>query len=404
MIISDFHQFGGTHTETGALRRVLEYLGATAPHGGRTYSEQLLFGIGGGLGFGYFLFERSGTHVIHLETRIHTRETEQPEFLSRICSRICAPLRLVNSSSQTAAVANLKRLLGQNRPPIVSVDPFHLPYLGLTTPLHTYYCVIPYGFDESADRVFISDRSREPLTLTRAEFLRARESSWSPKFRVLVVSKPEEEPDLPGAVLNGIQDCCRQMNEGLGITNFGLNGFDKWATVLTSPKEKKSWPKIFPPGPNLFESLYSIFVQISGRSGTGNGQRAFYAEFLEEAADVLSKPDLRSAAEQYRLADRVWAEVADAHLPDSIAGISEAKELIRRRVCLFETKGADGVEEIRSIHHRLAEIEKQASENFSLSAEDVRSLLNDLKVRIGHLREVEAEALHALESAVGMRA
>jgi hypothetical protein len=400
VIISDFRQFGARHAETGALRNVLDYLGVTAPHSGRPYSEQLLFGIGGGLGFGYFLFERSGAHVIHLETRIHTRETEQAEFVSRICGRLGVPVRLVNSSSGSAAHANLRRLLGQGRPPLVSVDPLRLPYLGLTTPLQSYYSVIAYGIAEDSGRVMLSDRCRQPVSAGYDEFRQARQTSWSPKFRSVVVGKPEQESDVRAAVADGIRDCCVQMNEGLGITNFGLRGLEKWARILTSTKEKKSWARIYPPGPALFEALYSLFVQIAARSGTGNGQRAYYAEFLDEAAGVVSKPDLREAANQYRECDRLWAEVADAHLPDAVPAFVEMKELARRRMCLFETRGTDAAQEIEEIHGRLSVLEKEAAQNFPLSVEDVRGLFSDLRARILRLHQAETEALRALESAM----
>jgi hypothetical protein len=400
VIISDFKQFGARHPEAGTLRNVLDYLGVTAPHSGRPYSEQLLFGLGGGLGFGYFLFERNGAHVIHLETRIHTRETEQPEFVSRICGRIGASVQLVNSSSGRAADANLKRLLGQGRPPLISVDPLRLSYLGLTTPLQSYYSVIAYGFAEDSGRVMLSDRCGQPVSAGYDEFRQARQTSWSPKFRAVVVGRPEREPDVRAAVVDGIRDCCLQMREGLGIANFGLRGLEKWATVLTSTREKKSWSKIYPPGPSLFEALYSLFVQIAARSGTGNGQRAYYAEFLDEAAEVLSKPDLREVANQYRECDRLWGEVADGHLPDAVPVFAEVKELARRRMCLFETRGANAAQEIQAIHGRLSVLEKEAAQNFPLSVEDVRGLFGDLRARILRLQQAESEALRGLESAI----
>src|SRR6478672_10503966 len=131
MVISDFNRLGGKHTETGALKNVRDYQGVVAPHTREPYAEELLFGIGGGIGFAYFLFEKNGAHPIHLGTRAHTRETERPEFFLNITGRIGVRLRVQNSSSGSAAEANLKRNLQQRQTPILSVDPARLPPLGL---------------------------------------------------------------------------------------------------------------------------------------------------------------------------------------------------------------------------------------------------------------------------------
>jgi hypothetical protein len=400
VVIPEYSYFGGRHPEIGALKNTLAYLGVQAPHSGETYSEPLLFGLGGGIGFAYFLFERAGTHPIHIETRIHTRETERPDFYQTIAARIGATLQLQNSSSASAASTNLQRHIENGRPAIVGVDCSKLPYLGLHRNLHTYYSVVVYGVDYEADQVMLSDRCSKPLTVTTDQLKEARNSSWSPKYRAIVLGKPEGAPDLRGAVTEAIRDTCRHMNEGLGITNFGLRGLEKWATVMTSAKEKKSWPKIFSPGPLLYEALFSVFSQIAARSSAGNANRLIYAEFLDEAADLLDRPGLKDAAEAYRRADQEWGEVAGAHLPSGVPQFQEAKELALKRQCLFESEGPDAAREIEAIRSRLLEIEREAGENFPLSFQDSRALLADLRQRILKLRDVETEALRATEAAV----
>jgi hypothetical protein len=398
VVIPEYSYFGGRHPEVGALKNTLACLGVQAPHSGEAYSEPLLFGLGGGIGFAYFLFERAGTHPIHIETRVHTRETERPEFYQTIAARIGAQLQLQNSSSASAATTNLRRQLNSGRPPIVGVDGSKMPYLGLHRSLNSYYSVVVYGLDVEANQVMLADRCSQPVTVTAEQFKEARHSSWSPKFRAVVISKPEAEPDLAAAVTEAIRDTCRHMNEGLGITNFGLRGLEKWATVMTSSKEKKSWPKIFSPGPLLYEALFSVFSQIAARSSAGNANRWIYAEYLDEAADIVERPALKEAAEAYRRADREWGEVADAHLPSAVPQFQEAKELALRRQYLFEREGPNAAKEIEAIRNRLIEIEREAGENFPLSFQDSRALLADLRQRILKLRDVEMEALRATEA------
>lgn len=400
MKISGFDRFGSRNPESGTLKNALDYLGITAQHSFKPYSEELLFGIGGGIGFAYFLFEKNGNHPIHLGTRIHTKETERPEFLLDTARRLGVTLKVQNSSSASAAASNLKRQLDQGWPVMVSVDPSRLPYLGLDASLNSYYSIIVYGLDEQTGEAMISDRCPRPVTANQDQLRWARETSWSPKYRGVTVEMPPPRVDIRTAVTEGITACCRQMNEGLGITNFGLRGLEKWANVLVSAKEKKSWPKIFSPGATLWTALYSMFTQIRGRCDTGNANRSYYAAFLDEAAGILGNNGLRGAAEQYRNCDQMWQQVADAHLPESVPQFAEARQLTLRRRKLFESQGMDAQAEISQIHARLNAIGEEVSNAFPMSFQDSRSLLNDLRARILKLKDAETEAVRALESAI----
>jgi len=404
VVIESFHEFGAKQSEVGTLRKLLNHLGIMAPHTGQPYSEQLLFGIGGGLGFAYFLFEQSGTHPIFIGTRIHTKETERPEFLQTVAARLSVPVHVQNSSSASAAASNLRNNFDQNRPPIVWLDASKLPYMGLGSTIHSHHAVVVYGIDEERQQVMVSDRCPKPVSLSFDDFRVARESSWSPKYRAMIVQKTDKQGDVRNAVEQGIRDCIRQMNEGLGITNFGLRGMEKWATVLTSTREKKSWLKIFPPGPTLFDSLFSIWSQIRLRGHAGSAYRSFYADFLDEAADVISKPALRQAAEHYRGCDQSWTELADAHLPASVQQFEELRRLALERKKLFETQGSDALDEITRRKQEIDRISSEVREQFPMEPTDVRSLLNDLRQRILRLREQEAEGVRALEAAMGATA
>ena len=402
MLISEYHRFGWRDCEVGALANALANAGVTAAHSQQPYTEEMLFGIGGGIGFAYFLFEQGGAHRIHVGTRIHTKETERPEFVQTILQRLSAPAHVQNSSSASAASGNLRRNLEQGQAPLIWVDPQKLSYLGMNTALNCYYSVIVFGVDEGAGTASLADRCPGPVTLPLEDLRAARETSWSPKYRAMLVQKSADGGDIRSAVESGIRDCIVQMNQGLGITNFGLRGMEKWATVLTSTKEKKSWAKIFPPGANLFDSLYSIFCQISARDSGGCADRLLYADFLVEAADVLNRPALRDVADQYRGLEQMWRSVAENHLPGDIPAFAEARELTLRRTRAFEEKGAEAAEEVQSIRARLDQIAAECREQFPLSFNDARNLLHELKQQILNLHAAETDIVRALEAAVGI--
>jgi len=373
-----------------------------APHTGQPFSEELLFGVGGGIGFAYFLFEKAGTHPVYIGTRIHSKETERPEFLQTISSRLGIPIHVQNSSSANAAASNLRSNFEQGRAPIVWLDAARLPYLGLGATLQNHHAVVVYGMDEDNGRILISDRCPKPVSLSREEFRIARESSWSPKYRAMIVQKTEKLSDPRPAVEEGIRDCARQMAEGLGITNFGLRGMEKWATVLTSTREKKSWIKIFPPGPTLFETLFSVFCQIRLRGHTGSAYRGMYADFLDEAAGLVERPALREASNLYRRSEQMWTELADAHLPGTVPQFERLRKLALERKELFEARGMDAMDDIQARKQEIDGISAEMKERFPIPQNDVKALLNDLRQRIMRLREHEAECQRSLAGAIGL--
>jgi hypothetical protein len=85
MAVEGYRQFGGVHSQTAALRNVLDFMGATAPHDDKPFSEALLFGIMGGIGAAYFTFEwREGPSnlFVGVGPRYMTKPGELMERLS----------------------------------------------------------------------------------------------------------------------------------------------------------------------------------------------------------------------------------------------------------------------------------------------------------------------------------
>lgn len=77
MLIPGYNLFGGQHYETAPLQQALAYAGLTAPHTGQPFSEDMLFGLGEGLGLTYFAFEFGQTASIYIGTRYHL-ELQRP--------------------------------------------------------------------------------------------------------------------------------------------------------------------------------------------------------------------------------------------------------------------------------------------------------------------------------------
>jgi hypothetical protein len=104
----------------------------------------------------------------------------------------------------------------------------------------------------------------------------------------------------------------------MAAPNSGLAGLEKLARQLGDTKDKRGWPRLFPPGLHLHQGLTGLAKSADG-SGTG-ALRELYAGFLDEAATILDRPALREVATSYRSLAEAWRSVARTAQPGGIAG------------------------------------------------------------------------------------
>ncbi len=118
IILPGYHHFGGQQVETAALHNVLAYLGVTDAYTGQPFSETLLFGIGGGIGTGYFVYASGDYTSLFIATRITTKETAQESFLHTICARLGFKVQTQTASSPALAEKKLRQALKEGHPVI----------------------------------------------------------------------------------------------------------------------------------------------------------------------------------------------------------------------------------------------------------------------------------------------
>jgi hypothetical protein len=281
LAISGFTHAGGRQIEVAGLRKVLAHIGVLAPHTGQPFGEALLFGIGGGVGLGYFVYESGDYTALYIATRITTEESARPGFVLNICERLGVGATLQHSSSAPAAEKKLHQALAAGRPSIIWVDPRKLPFYGTPSAYHT---AVVYGLDAAGGQALLADRCEPPIVMAAAELAEARQGEGAPKFRALLIEPPGQPPDLALGVRAGIADCCAQMRVGFGpanfASNFGLKSLEKWAGLLTSGKDKRGWPAFFPAGGRLFAALASASDQILKRGAGGSAFGELYAVFV----------------------------------------------------------------------------------------------------------------------------
>ena len=350
----------------------------------------MLFGLGGGLGLIYFLFDLHGGHPIVIGTRYHASEAETPVFVMQMCDAWGATTELKHSSSRGASTKGLIKLLEDGYTPIVWVEVTKLPYMFLSGRPNMYYTIIVY--EKDGNEFIVGDLGKSVARLSLEEMEDVRHSHYAPKFRSLTIKDAPAKPDLRAVLADRIRLTCSQMLEGLGIANFGLQAFKKWAEMLTNTKNKKGWTNCFTDGPALHEALSSVYAQIELRGFGGSAFRGMYADFIDQSTGVLKKPGLKKVAEQFREAEASWHKIAVAALPDSIPILRETRVVLDRRAALLQKpRNAQIDDELSSIRARLEELRAASAKDLALSAKDKLELFSGIRTPV-----LETEALERM--------
>lgn len=386
----------GRQPESATLRNVLIQRDACTSD---LCTEEILFGLGGGIGCAYFLFDMYGGHPLYIGSRIHAKEGDTPYFTLQMTGGWGATADVRHSSSPSAATKSLVKILNDGFTPIVWVEVTKLPYMFLSGHANAYHQVVVYGME--GDDVLVGDLGDSVIRMSMEELTEARNSNYAPKFRTVVISEATAKPQLRETLSDRIRVTCSQMLEGLGIANFGLAALNKWGQMLTNTKNKKGWPNCFPGGPPLHGAMSTVFSHIELRGYGGSAFRGLYADFLDQAAGVLKKSAFRKVAEQFRESEASWRAISDAALPDSIPLLKETREALTRRSVLIRKPRTTAIDkELESLRDRLKQQHERSAKELSLSKADTLDLFGAISERVLETEKIERAAFTELSSIV----
>lgn len=400
--LKTYTQFESAHWETGTVGNFWAYRGVKAPHTSKPYSEAMLMGISGGMVMGYFSFAYEGydPHVVIL-----TRNTFDP--LDTLLTRLGVVQELQHTSKPEKAWSNLVDTLENGMPAIVWADTYSLPYNSLPYDAGMWGMspIVVYGVDENEDTAWIADRAGAPLTVSLDELAAARSRVKKVKFRILTLSEPNEDK-VKAAVQKGIWDSIKLYTEKPpkgAANNFGFLAYKRWAEVLTKPKARLSWAKEFPIGGKLYSGLLSTFTSafVYGKQASLlDAERLMYAQFLNEASEVLDRPGLQDAAEKVKDSAKSWKLLASLLLPDEVPAFKETRELELKKDKVFREQGNAGLPEIIKINTRLAEIKAEVTSDFPLDESGVTALCAEIAEGVMAIHDVEREAVEMMQAAM----
>lgn len=395
-VYSNYRQFGGVHPETAAAANMLAAAGVIAPHSGEPFSEELLFGIGGGLGCGYRLRRSRDRQFVGITLGFHNRWNLPTNYLVNLCSRLGAPITLHETLGRRTAVSSLNAAIKSQAPVMAWVDRARLPYQGLSPEEggSSQHVVAVCGWEPESEEVLIDDLAPTPFRAAFDRFNEARARPAASKNRLLRIEAPPVV-DLKNAVREGLRDCILQLAAKSRST--ALPAIKVWARRMTDPSDPLGWPVIFRERLGLYSTLRAVFEAIVLDGSDGAGLRNLYASFLREAAEILDEGKLVDTAILYETTAQRWSELAAAVLPEEVPEFNETRALLFKRYAALK-QGETG--EMEASGGRLSELKSNLDREFPLGEGAIQGLFHNIQEKILAVYRGEYEALVMLRSAL----
>ncbi|MHB1135144.1 MAG: BtrH N-terminal domain-containing protein [Chloroflexota bacterium] len=296
-LLPGFRPLPTHHCITGSLRHIYEYNGFPV-------SEELLLGLGAGLGFVYFHFKGQPPF---LGGRANTGRPGEEGMERAAGRRTGVKVETFRTGSARKAETAMLELLRAGRPAMLQLDMGYLPYLELPEEYHFGgHAVVVCGYDPAASEVLVADRDGVPHPLTLAQLALARGSKhkpFAPEHMWYTFDFAKQRPPAAAEVWAAIAEALHGLLQP-PIANLGVKGIAKAAQAIVA------WPGAMTDEELRF-ACFNTFIFIDATGGTGGGCfRYMYGRFLAEAATLVGEPQLAALGEELRQVGDRWQETA----------------------------------------------------------------------------------------------
>lgn len=333
-----------SHWDAGLWTRVLAASGVRSPFTDQPFTEAMLSGLAGGIGFMIFTFEYKEITTASAVTRFHPGP-----YTENLLRRSGAAINIQQTGSAKLAQSRLDSALETGVPAVVRVVRGKLPWAA-EDPLADADSVDVAVVARDGGDYLVDDGGGQLRRSTAQELAQARGSRKADKHWQAHVSPrgadPMDSEALTGEVVRAAMAetagelLSQQSPPGIPpgyAKNFGILGMQTWAQRLADSSTKHGWMRIFGDPDRSAAGMGMLHGLLAGKRYSGPGAlRPLYAQFLDEAAastDAVSatgRAGLAEAAAQYRALGEHWealtALVGAAGEPDfaAMAGRVEA--------------------------------------------------------------------------------
>jgi hypothetical protein len=318
--------------EAAPLARALAAAGVANPVTGAPFTEELLFGVGGGIGFAHLVFVYDNwPTTVYVDGRYNALYFEKKGFVETACERLGVPLRVRPLTDAARAEAQLRQALATSPEVALTVELSRLPDAPPMRPMSPRLVTV-------TPDLTVTGLPRGRVSMSWEDLISARWTHAKKYGGLYVPGTPAGALDVRAAVLGSIArtaDGLLAPSSTRFDVNFGVPGIRRWARLLTDPKDKRGWPKLFPDPAALRAALDAVADGLGGPGRSGDAARSRYAAFLDEAAALAGDDRLAGVADTYRDLARRWAdlirlarrpEVTGGELAEPLPDLADAEE------------------------------------------------------------------------------
>lgn len=387
---------GGTDPDAAGLAALLAHDSVTGPDG--PLSEVMLFGIGGGLGAGYILWEFQHDNSRIVTLGFHNQWQYLGRRVERTLQRLGVEARWRRTGGAAGAAKKLTAELDAGHPAMVWPDRYHIGYWRLPAFLdgHGGHPVVVYA--EENGRAHLDDRNLTPLTVAREDLDQARARVGTYRNALLVIdhARPVPVDTVRAAVRAGLRDVTEHLSAP--SDSFSLPAWRKWSRMLIDTNAAKAWPRVFADRVDLTGALLSVWEGVEPAGMTGGNLRPLFAEFLTQAAALLDAPDLAEQAATWRRAAELWHALGESALPADNPVTARLRELTATMSSAV-SHGDDGAAERAETAEQLWRLRHEHTKTPPFDDAAITDLLAAMSGILSEIHETEAKAITELRTA-----
>jgi hypothetical protein len=319
--LEGFQHFSTHHCVTGSMRHLYAY----NDHG---ISEDMLLGIGAGVGFSYWHFKGQAPFMGGRGNVSRPGEEGLEKTAGR---RTGVAVEFYTTSSARKAEQALLEILDAGQPVMIQCDMGFLPYFDFGGEEYHFgwHVVVVCGYDAKLRQVLVADRDGlHPISMEDLEKARgSKHKPFPPKHKWYTFDFGNKRHPTASEVWQAIDEQVRAMLEP-PISNIGVKGIRKAA------KRGLEWPQVMDEDA-LRAALFNAYIFIDAEGGTGGGLfRYMFSRFLREATRITGDLRIEKIADEFEGIGSRWQHVAetfrkgwDAQDPASVLGETTAPML-----------------------------------------------------------------------------
>jgi hypothetical protein len=292
MTSKEYKHSMAAHCESGTVTSLLN-------NAGMKITEPMVFGISSGIFFAYFHKMKSFTFPTFI---VRNKPGQMREKVSK---RLGIRFYTEKFRSADEGMRKLDELLARNIPVAVQVDFYYMDYIPEWERVHiNVHFIVVVG--KEGKKYIVSDSYFPSLVqLDESSMRKARFAGGNMSPKGFLFHPKEIPSDLPmqKAVTKGIQKACFNMLK-IPIPFLGVKG------IRAMAKKIEEWPKFARDIEHLSHEIMKINILLEDQGTGGAGFRFMYAGFLQQAAEVLQRPELKELSKEMMQIGDGWREIS----------------------------------------------------------------------------------------------